>query len=144
MNSLIGFPSSAIPRLGTQAHSVLLMLLEGNHKTSELSLGLCGESPRSDLQSLMNETCNYWNIINIDIEGSSKGFYKLDPRHLSNDPVLNKQARIERFSTLLKEQKDNNQQGANKLFDSIEAWQEAESLFSPQLELSLLETKQPA
>ncbi|CCK75263.1 hypothetical protein OLEAN_C10870 [Oleispira antarctica RB-8] len=137
MNSLIGFPCSAIPRLETQAHSVLLMLLEGNKKTSELAIGLGGKNPRSGLQSLMNDTHNYWNIINVGIEGSNEAFYKIDPRHLSSNPELDKQARTERFLTLLKEQKDGNQGGANRLFESIEALQEAESLFSPQLKLPL-------
>jgi hypothetical protein len=137
MNSLIGFPSSTIPRLGTQAHTVLMMLMVASHSTSSLVMGLCGKSPRSALQGLMNDDYGHWNIINTGIDGSNEGFYKLDPRHLSNDPKLDNQARIERFLALLEEQRDRNQSGASKLFKSIEAWKEAEALFSPQLRLPL-------
>lgn len=144
MNSLIGAPSSAIPRLGTQAHTVLMMLMESGHKTSALSIALGGKSPRSALQSLMNEDYDYWNIINDGVAGSNEGFYRLDPRHLSDNSELDKQARIERFLTLVKEQKDRNQKGADRLFDSIEAWEAAESLFSPQLKLPLPEIINPA
>lgn len=137
MISLIGFPSSAIPKLGTHAHTVLTMLMEAGHSTSSLTMGLRGKNPRSALQSLMNANHDYWNIINTGIDGSNEGFYELDPRHLSNDPELDKQTRNERFLTLIKEQKDKNHQGANRLFESIEAWKKAEAMFSPQLWLSL-------
>tara|TARA_B110000196_G_C21147550_1_gene667516 strand:+ start:1081 stop:1515 length:435 start_codon:yes stop_codon:yes gene_type:complete len=137
MTSLLGFPCLTIPRLETQAHTVLMMLMEECHSTSSLTIGLGGKSPRSALQSLMNDDYGFWNIINIGIAGSNEGFYKLDPRHLRNDPELDNQARIERFLALLEEQKDRNQSGASKLFKSIEAWKEAEALFSPQLRLPL-------
>jgi hypothetical protein len=99
-------------------------------------MGLGGKSPRSALQSLMNDDHDYWNIINTGIAGSNEGFYKLDPRHLSNDSELDNKARVERFLTLKREQKDSNQKGADKLFESIEALKEAEAMFSPQLGLS--------
>jgi hypothetical protein len=137
MTSLLGFPCLTIPKLETQAHTVLMMLMEECHSTSSLTIALGGKSPRSALQSLMNDDYGFWNIINIGITGSKEGFYKLDPRHLSNDPKLDNQARIERFLALLEEQKDRNQNGASKLFKSIEACEEAEALFSPQLRLPL-------
>jgi hypothetical protein len=141
MTSLTDFPCSSIPKLGTQAYIVLAMLVEGNHKTSALSIGLGGKSPRSSLQSLMNEDYECWNIINDGVAGSNEGSYRLDPRHLSDDPELDKQARKERFLTLLKEKKDRNQKGADRLCESIEVWEEAESLFSPQLKLPLTKKK---
>lgn len=144
MTPLIDFPCSAIPRLKTHAYSVLLMLFEGNKKTSELTIGLGGKNPRSALQSLMNGDSDYWNIINIGIQGSNEGCYQLDPRHRSGDIELDKQARTERFLDLLREQKNKNQQAANKLPDSIERWQEAESSFSPQLKLPLIKNKKTA
>lgn len=137
MTSLLGFPCSTIPRLETQAHTVLIMLMEACHSTSSLTMGLGGKNPRSALQSLMNDDYGFWNIINIGIAGSNEGFYKLDPRHLSNNVELDNQARIERFLTLLEEQKDRNQKGASKLFESIEAWKKAEARFNPQLRLPL-------
>lgn len=110
--------------------------MKTGQSTSSLTIGLGGKSPRSALQSLMNNDHDYWNIINTGIDGSNEGFYKLDPRHLINDPKLDKHARIERFLTLIREQKDSNQKGADKLFESIEAWKEAEAMFSSQLRLS--------
>jgi hypothetical protein len=59
MASLIGFPCSAIPKLGTNAHTVLIMLMEAGHSTSSLTMGLGGKSPRSALQSLMNDDHDY-------------------------------------------------------------------------------------
>jgi hypothetical protein len=141
MTSLTSYPCSAMPKLGTQAYIVLRMLVEGNHKTSALSIGLGGKSPRSALQSLMNKDYECWNIINNGIAGSNEGFYRLDPRHLSDDPELDKQARKERFLTLVKEKKDRNQKGADRLFESIEVWEEAESLFNSQLKLPFKKKK---
>ena len=144
MNSLIGFPCTAIPKLGTQAHTVLTMLMKSGYSTSSLTIGLGGKNPRSALQSLMNETYGCWNIINVGINGSQEGFYRLDPRHLSNNPELDKQARQERFLALRAEQKERGLKTTNKLPSIIKAWKEAEDLFNPQLKLPISDNKKPA
>ena len=144
MDLLMTFPSSSVPVSGTQAYDVLTMLLHGIQSTSELTIGLGGKSPRSALQSLMNEDCDYWLIHNIGIEGSNEGRYQLDPRHLSRDPELDEEARRERILYLLKERKNTKLKAVKNLPNAIERWQEAESLFGPQLQLPLSENNKTA
>jgi hypothetical protein len=144
MTSLLDFSYRAIPRIETQAHTVIIMLLKADCSTSNLTIGLGGKNPRSALQSLMNEDHDCWNIINAGIQGSNEGFYRLDPRHRSNNPDLDRQARNERHLSLREEQKNRNQKGASKLVYSIKAWRQAEELYSPQLRLPIPEANKPA
>lgn len=141
MISFTNFPCAAIPRVETQAYVVLTMLMKSNCSTTDLTNALGGKNPRSALQSLMNEVYDFWNISNIGISGSQEGFYNLDPRHLSNDTELDRQARVERSMTLLKNQKERGLKTANKLPNTIKALEKAEELFGPQLQLPIPDNK---
>lgn len=144
MDLLMSLPCSSVPSSDTQAYAVLTMLLDGIHSTSELTIGLGGKSPRSALQSLSNEDCDYWLIHNIGIESSSEGRYQIDPRHLSGNSKLDQQARSERLLDLLTERKDTKLEAVKHLPYAMERWREAESLFGPQLQLPLPENNKTA
>jgi hypothetical protein len=142
---LSGFPKSAIPQLGTQAYTLIVILLDGEeYTTTELTQKLIGKNPRSALQALQDETFNYWNIHNIGVTGSSEGRYRLDSRHFSNNPDFDQHARRDRFIALLEEKKDKDQKAAGRCPASLERWEIESKASSNQIDLPLHDPKEPA
>lgn len=88
-------PATAIPKSNTKAYRLLVMLLSGELPEVHLLISLGGNC-RSPLQALMNGTHDYWNIIPVYDHKHRIIARKLDPRHLSGDPMLDARARAER------------------------------------------------
>ncbi len=96
-------PAYTIPKLGTKAYRLLVLLADGNAVNNEHILNSLGGNYRSQLQALQNKRYGFWNII---AEYDDKGIIvsrKLDPRHLSGEPKLDARARAERRVELAKE-----------------------------------------
>jgi hypothetical protein len=133
-------PRKFIPPKNSDESIVLFALIECQCSTKKLTQ-LLGKDPRSALQRLRNADYGYWKILNTSRRG---GNYRLDPRHLSGDSTLDDQARNERRIELLLIQKDNDLHAVKRQPRSTERWKDAQEKKVNQLELSLLETKQPA
>lgn len=91
-------PSCAIPKNGTKAHKFLMMLSSGKPVAKTKFLHEFGESMRSPLQCLENDTYQCWNIKRIDID--DEPYLQLDKRHLSGNWEQDKLARLERRKEL--------------------------------------------
>lgn len=87
-------PYCAIPKNGTKAHKFLMMLSSGEPVAKTKFLHEFGESMRSPLQYLENESYQWWNIKRIFIDDVP--YLQLDERHLSGDWEQDKLARLER------------------------------------------------
>lgn len=96
-------PASAIPKANTKAYRLLALLANGEPVPEVHILIELGGNCRSQLQALKNDTYGHWNILP---EYSDKGIIvsrRLDPRHLSGDPMLDARARAERRIELARE-----------------------------------------
>jgi hypothetical protein len=96
-------PVSAIPKANTKAYRLLALLANGKPVPEIHILIELGGNCRSQLQALKNDTYGHWNIIP---EFDDKGIIvsrRLDPRHLSGDPMLDARARAERRVELKRE-----------------------------------------
>ncbi|MFG0517109.1 hypothetical protein [Kluyvera intermedia] len=88
-------PQTAFPKLGTKG-DILLRLLSKGPVTDKDIANEIGLAYRANLQQLMGDACNHWNIKNIlDEDGLIIG-RELDERHFSGDPEQDKAARAER------------------------------------------------
>lgn len=96
-------PSNTISKINTKTYRLLNLLARGVEVAVVRILHELGGNYRSQLQALQNATYGHWNIIPIHNDKRLIVGYKLDPRHLSEDPKLDARARAERRVVLARE-----------------------------------------
>lgn len=100
LEKLKGVPLVAIPKVGTNPHKLLMLLLNNSEVSEDNIARAIGRNYRSPLQHLMGSTFQHWNVLAVRGEdGLIKG-RKLDPRHLSGSPQQDAMARAERKAAL--------------------------------------------
>lgn len=112
MDNLLYLPGKYFPAINTQAYKVLRIQSDGlPHPKADLIKAL-DDDPRSALQALRGDSHLFWLIHNI---GDSKGIYQLDGRHLSGNPQLDQEARLQAEIEYRQRSKAKSEQGANRL-----------------------------